>query len=394
MIVVATRGGKRHGELQENSNRLVVRPDPVARARRGVIEEVPRWAGKSVRLDGDGEEMNMDIMDVDMEKKVSSTIHRSRAAAAAAAGGGGGSNESDRVMTDRQTKTSGENLLLRSRSTTTTTTTATKKMEAAASSYAESPRVVIYERNGLRHGGFSLRLPGSYAVQQLAWSLDGNLLAVVAVAETKNTGDDDDDDDSYSYSSHPPDLDLHRQTDRPPREPPAAAVVQIWARRNWHWYLTWQKSWSSSSSSSTSTFTTSAAAADDDDDHHHHHHHHHHHVVHVSWDLERPNVLGLVCGDGRLIVLEVGLYPTVSPLGTTAVVDGRTVRLTALRHHRPPPPACSVAVRLPSAVRAVAWRGRPRSLAGNSLSGHSRTNLNPNPNPNNHTHTHTLIPTP
>ena len=66
-------------------------------------------------------------------------------------------------------------------------------------------RVLLYERNGLQHGGFTTR--GSARVSALEWSPDSTLLCVVTRGG----------------------------------EEAGASAVQVWLRRNWHWYLKWER---------------------------------------------------------------------------------------------------------------------------------------------------------
>lgn len=63
--------------------------------------------------------------------------------------------------------------------------TASAALSAPCAAQA-SNRVVIYERNGLQHGGFDM--PGGGQVAGLAWSPDSQLLAVV-VREADGTGE-------------------------------------------------------------------------------------------------------------------------------------------------------------------------------------------------------------
>ncbi len=64
-------------------------------------------------------------------------------------------------------------------------------------------KVLLYERNGLAHGGFDL-LPGSGDVAALRWSPDSELLAVLLSPES---------------------------------EASSSWTLQVWHRSNWHWYL-------------------------------------------------------------------------------------------------------------------------------------------------------------
>ncbi|KAF5832885.1 IKI3 family-domain-containing protein [Dunaliella salina] len=108
------------------------------------------------------------------------------------------------------------------------------------------PRVLLYERNGLGHGGFPLRARGR--VVAMEWSSDSELLAVVQAVEGQGcTGDS-----------------LQRQPQRPDQQEQQEAhatlaqqwhsqeqgggqrewQLQIWHRSNWHWYLKLERRYS------------------------------------------------------------------------------------------------------------------------------------------------------
>ena len=52
---------------------------------------------------------------------------------------------------------------------------------------------------------------------------------------------------------------------------------------------------------------------------------------------------------------EVGLQHSVSHLGTAAVIDGRQLQITPLRHCVVPPPLCAVTASFPLPVQCVAF---------------------------------------
>lgn len=170
-------------------------------------------------------------------------------------------------------------------------------------------RAVLFERNGLTHGGFSLG-GTSGPVSGLAWSPDSEVLAV----EVAGSG------------SSPP-------------------FVQLWRRANWHWYLKREVSLSGDAGSSPnhrcprlapSTSTPPALA------------------LALAWDEGAPLRLRVAYGGGELRALDFGLDVTVSPLGTAAVVDGVHILLTSLRLSIPPPPLCALAIVCPTPVICVA----------------------------------------
>ena len=187
--------------------------------------------------------------------------------------------------------------------------------------------VVFFERNGLRHGEFSLReehgaaptreggefgapaggAPWStpHAVRELAWNADGSVLAV-----------------------H-----LSRG---------ATQVVQLWTTGNWHWYLKQE------------LLLDSLRA--------------------LRWHPEEPLQLFLVHDGGverHVLVHETAASGGVPPhdAACVAVVDGEALRLTPFRLANVPPPMCAMLLAAaryegaaPGAVPPpvhVAWASRP-----------------------------------
>ncbi|KAG2485392.1 hypothetical protein HYH03_015878 [Edaphochlamys debaryana] len=206
---------------------------------------------------------------------------------------------------------------------------------AAAGGGARSPAVLLYERNGLRHGGFPL--PSCAPVAALAWSPDSELLAVLtapAPAEGAEgaTGEG--------------------------AEGPAEWCLQLWHRSNWHWYLKHERRYQ------------------------------HHRLGPglgpglgpsgpelgplLAWD-EAASGRGLSGPGGFLHVLtpqggyeglRLGWDVASSARGTAAVVDGCRVLLTPLRHGLVPPPMCAAAVELPEAAVDVSVGALPAPEEG------------------------------
>lgn len=156
--------------------------------------------------------------------------------------------------------------------------------------------VVFFERNGLRHGEFSLReesgaapatdvgsasLPPwrtEHALQSLAWNADGSVLAVHLL--------------------------------RGPHH-----LVQLWTTRNYHWYLKQE------------------IALQD--------------IRAVTWHPEEPLWLDLVYAQGvqrRKFMYEVCVSHNTPPhdAACAAVVDGHALLLTPFRLQNVPPPMCTV----------------------------------------------------
>lgn len=158
--------------------------------------------------------------------------------------------------------------------------------------------VVFFERNGLRHGEFSLReehgagpkgntygeaLPAwntPHAVQSLAWNADGSALAVHLV--------------------------------RGPH-----AVVQVWTTKNYHWYLKQE-------------IQLEGLRA-------------------LLWHAEEPLWLYLVHAGGiekRVYAADTAVSSGTPPhdASCAAVVDGHALLLTPFRLQNVPPPMCAVCI--------------------------------------------------
>ncbi|KAA1476949.1 Elongator complex protein 1 [Dentipellis sp. KUC8613] len=154
--------------------------------------------------------------------------------------------------------------------------------------------IVFFERNGLRHGEFTLReasqafVNGSveprsfgYKVRELSWSSDSNVLAVWIESEE---GD----------------------------------VVQLWTTGNYHWYLKQEIS-APSSTATAGRFTS------------------------INWHPERDLQLILTTQNEiiyRTYVWDTYASRTAPPVdsGSVAVVDGVSILLTPFRTQNVPPP--------------------------------------------------------
>ena len=218
--------------------------------------------------------------------------------------------------------------------TTTTTTTATsledkvkhvgawkrelrrqQEAQQATDHLHASHKVILYERNGLQHGGFgvSTRSVEYYeqspidvsTITSMAWSRDSEFLALVLSFDNNN-----DDNNSNSSSSK-------------------EQVIQLWHRRNWHWHLKYEK-------------RVAGCGA-----------------LSICWDASQPLCLYYYASTGTATTgrnnddlgrLQFHLMPMVSNLGTAGVVDGRRLALTSLRHTTIPPPMCEAAVDFSSPV--------------------------------------------
>jgi elongator complex protein 1 len=153
---------------------------------------------------------------------------------------------------------------------------------------AASQHIILFERNGLQHGGFQVPLHldaltggrQSLQVNALLWSIDSELLAVVLAPSITTT------------SSSP----------APSMMPQRASEwrLQLWHRSNWHWHLKYERC----------ELTQHLLAA---------------------WDETAAGRLHILTGQGGYQVMDVGWDVCVSARGTAAVVDGHQLLITPLR---------------------------------------------------------------
>jgi elongator complex protein 1 len=202
-------------------------------------------------------------------------------------------------------------------------------------------RVALFERNGLKHGGFevvpphadaaddaaagaaaagaALAPPPSHRVRSLAWSPDSELLAAVLEPTSQ-------------------------------QQPWA---VQVWHRRNWHWYLKQELRLGGRRDGSSSSGSGNGNGR-----------------VLACWDDAAPaGVAGVlhVVSSGlnnngasssvRYDRLRFAWAPCVTPLGTALVVDGQDVLVTPCRVALLPPPMCAARLRCGAPVCALAVAG-------------------------------------
>ncbi|KXZ43844.1 hypothetical protein GPECTOR_79g123 [Gonium pectorale] len=194
--------------------------------------------------------------------------------------------------------------------------------EASTSGAAPAcPAVLLYERNGLRHGGFTL--PNAAPLHSLAWSCDSELLSVLsAPGPAESTGAARPDGCCRDW------------------------VLQVWHRSNWHWYLKHERRYP--------PLPGAAAAAGG---------------PHVRWDEQAGGLLHVLTPGGLYEQVSLAWDVCVSARGTAAVVDGSAVLLTPLRHGLVPPPMCAARVALPEAAVDVAIAALPAAAAGGGAGG-------------------------
>lgn len=105
----------------------------------------------------------------------------------------------------------------------------------------------------------------------------------------------------------------------------ASWAVQLWQRRNWHWYQLIERRWTASG------------------------------PMHIMWSEASSQSLLVLSCHGRLERWGLAMAADVSDRGTAAVAEGATTLLTPFRHAVIPPPLCAARVIAPSPVRALAW---------------------------------------
>ncbi|KAK9808650.1 hypothetical protein WJX72_001296 [[Myrmecia] bisecta] len=154
--------------------------------------------------------------------------------------------------------------------------------------------IVLYERNGLRHGSFDI--PEADEVIDMQWSHDSELLAVAVRVPSTADGR------------------------------PSVVHVQIWHRSNWHWYLKLEWRYAHSGR------------------------------MVLRWDEVAAMQIHLCTDDGQYRVVGLARDVCISLRGTAAVVDGTRVLLTPLGQGLVPPPMCATAVSFAAPVQAVALR--------------------------------------
>ncbi|KAF0701649.1 Aste57867_7930 [Aphanomyces stellatus] len=137
--------------------------------------------------------------------------------------------------------------------------------------------VVFFERNGLRHGEFALD-KSIAAVSHVEWNLSSDVVAVAATLDATNA--------------------THK------------AVVQLWTRSNYHWYLKQERRMSSPVSA-------------------------------LRWDLEQADRLHVLTTDGQYIDMNMTRQIHGNAHGTVAVVDGRALKVTHCARALIPPPMCA-----------------------------------------------------
>ncbi|RUS18247.1 IKI3 family-domain-containing protein [Endogone sp. FLAS-F59071] len=166
---------------------------------------------------------------------------------------------------------------------------------AASQRLAHRHDIVFFEKNGLRHGEFTLREPRLHKVIDILWNADSTVLAVW-IARQDETG-------AFRNS------------------------VQLWTMNNYHWYIKQE-------------IDTAAHEMGD--------------VVGFQWDLEKPLRAHVATRSGWYQTYDycwdtfISSFISEENAAYAAVVDGASVLLTPFRFSNVPPPMSSTSVSVPS----------------------------------------------
>ncbi|GIL71049.1 hypothetical protein Vretimale_4117 [Volvox reticuliferus] len=171
------------------------------------------------------------------------------------------------------------------------------------------PLILLYERNGLRHGSF--RLPSNGPVWNLAWSCDSELLAVVTAPHALTPGFGAVGTGTGEWT------------------------IQIWHRSNWHWYLKHERRYPNGVGPGAGLGPQ------------------------LRWDEQHGGVLHVLTPGGLFETVGLAWDTCISERGTAVVVDGQGLLLTPLRHGLVPPPMCAARVALPEAAVDVSIASLP-----------------------------------
>ncbi|KAJ1962686.1 putative elongator complex protein 1 [Dipsacomyces acuminosporus] len=166
--------------------------------------------------------------------------------------------------------------------------------------------VVFFERNGLRHGEFTLpsRL---LRVLDLSWNSDSSILAITALVET---GAEDD-----------------------ARASPEVCV-QLWSDKNYHWYLKQE--------------IRSSVLGDA--------------ISHAVWDVENPMLIHIACQSSYAAIrlsssTNTSHVPSEKSNAAACVIDGSKLLYTPFGYANVPPPMALHALEHPQPISHVVFAG-------------------------------------
>eukprot|EP00761_Pharyngomonas_kirbyi_P008504 gb/GECH01008515.1/.p1 GENE.gb/GECH01008515.1/~~gb/GECH01008515.1/.p1 ORF type:complete len:1242 (+),score=283.29 gb/GECH01008515.1/:1-3726(+) len=158
----------------------------------------------------------------------------------------------------------------------------------------DETNIIFFERNGLQHYEFCIQ-KGNAHVMDVKWSPESDVLAVLLTPHDQD---------------HP--------------------ILQLWTRRNYHWYLKQQIEHSSA-------------------------------VDYMCWDSESSLLLHVFCAGGKYLCYDFSWDVIVSSglskdnAATAAVIDGKSLLLTPFRYNVPPPPSCTASMQFDSPINCVSF---------------------------------------
>ncbi|XP_053405572.1 putative elongator complex protein 1 [Mercenaria mercenaria] len=168
--------------------------------------------------------------------------------------------------------------------------------------------IAFFERNGLRHGEFTLPFSVSQVkVKEVYWNNDSTILAVWC--------------EDLSEDSNP------------------KSYVQLWTTGNYHWYLKQSLHFEGLEQS----------------------------IGAILWDPEQEYKLHVICKNGGYFQYTWAWTTTYSmgrcseDQALVAVIDGASVLMTPMRHMVVPPPMSAYQLQLPAAVNQVMFAPPPQS---------------------------------
>ncbi|KAI9311999.1 IKI3 family-domain-containing protein [Dichotomocladium elegans] len=161
--------------------------------------------------------------------------------------------------------------------------------------------IVFFEKNGLRHGEFSLREKTKHKLLEVSWNADSTVLAIWLEAE-----------------------DAHTQK--------VQKTVQLWTSNNYYWYMKQHLKFPEGQD-----------------------------ILGFQWDVESPLCAHIVTSGGQYhkctFATDVLTSTSVGEdnPGYVAVIDGASVLLTPFGHQNVPPPMCALKLAVDYNVQQVAF---------------------------------------
>ncbi|KAI9287321.1 IKI3 family-domain-containing protein [Umbelopsis sp. AD052] len=157
--------------------------------------------------------------------------------------------------------------------------------------------IVFFERNGLRHGEFTLRETSEHKVIELQWNADSSILAVWLQTQQNDT---------------------------------IKKTVQLWTMNNYHWYMKQHLDLGSN-------------------------------IVAFNWDVENPYVAHILAEDAFyhqfVFIHDIATSTSTSKdnAGYVAVIDGANALMTPFLYQNVPPPMSSMVVTADENIQEIAY---------------------------------------